>query len=86
LGWVSSDCFFLRINLHLFYFIFRTDGKLPFRDNFAYGKSRFFYKKKKEVYCLACPKFISPAPTIFEQRNDAQWAVRLIMYFHNKKN
>jgi len=35
-----------------------SDGKLPFRDNFAY----------------ACPKFISPAPTIFEQRNDSQWA------------
>ncbi|CAF1267855.1 unnamed protein product [Adineta ricciae] len=35
-----------------------ADGKLPFRDNFAY----------------ACPKFISPAPTIFEQRNDSQWA------------
>ncbi|CAF4566900.1 unnamed protein product [Rotaria sp. Silwood1] len=34
------------------------DGKLPFRDSFAY----------------ACPKFISPAPTIFEQRNDSQWA------------
>jgi len=46
----------------------------------------FFIKKRKKLYCLACPKFISPAPTIFEQRNDAQWAVRLIMYFHNKKN
>jgi len=43
----------------------------------------FLYNKNKvdRVYCLACPKFISPAPTIFEQRNDAQWAVRLIMIF-----
>jgi len=31
---------------------------MPFRDSFAY----------------ACPKFISPAPTQYDQRNDAQWA------------
>ena len=43
--------------------------------------------KKKEIVqlsacILACPKFISPAPTIFEQRNDAQWAVRRNLFSH----
>lgn len=64
-------------------FLFRPDGKLPFRDSFAYGKSHRLGIEKKNFELLfffnflACPKFISPAPTIFEQRTDAQWAVSL---------
>ncbi|CAF0786069.1 unnamed protein product [Didymodactylos carnosus] len=35
-----------------------TDGKIQFRDHFGF----------------ACPKFISPSPTIYDQRTDHQWA------------
>jgi len=35
-----------------------TDGKIQFRDHFGF----------------ACPKFISPAPTQYDQRTDQQWA------------
>ncbi|CAF0919870.1 unnamed protein product, partial [Didymodactylos carnosus] len=35
-----------------------ADGKMQFRDYFGF----------------ACPKFISPSPTIYDQRTDQQWA------------
>ncbi len=33
-----------------------------------------------DLNLVACPKFISPAPTIFEQRTDTQWAVREVEF------
>ena len=66
---------------------FRPDSKVPFRDIFSYGKEHLSLDACHRVarhwrvsrQYLVCPKFIGPAPTIFEERDDSQWAVRLIV-------